>query len=318
MIPNPMNPKRIADPPVQSRHHKRPLYVCGERLEHPSGCTLGSCKSTSFRWQNYLGPLLAFSLTPSGSWVAYVGRDHPPPNKRGLRSLAGDCVVTPKGRSEVGFSSRFPMIAAVDEHTLVVADSLGRNQENVWLIDETGKVKAAFDGGDAKQQVLSAAQGIVVTYFDEGVYGGQELGHHGVNLFSQDGTHLRGFNKLGGDVFIDDCYCACLDDAGRFLFSPYMEFPLVRLDLETWEQQIWRLPKELHSSRAVAATSTTAYFWGSVWRDRESVLAFDLESGRISDVGSVTANRRLSLVTLRGGRFVAPWQDHYTIIDPRS
>jgi hypothetical protein len=226
--------------------------------------------------------------------------------------------MTSMGRTGVAFSCWSPIIAAADEQEIVVADAAGRSKENVWVIDETGKVRTVLDGGVCKNQLLSGAEGIVVTYFDEGIYRDPKLGAYGLNLFSWEGTHLRGFNQPDGNVFIDDCYCTCLDDAGRLLFSPYMKFPLVRLDLRTWEREVWTLPKELHHSRALAATNSTAYFWGSIWRDRSTILSFDLESGRVSDLGNMEADRRLSLVTLPGGRFVAPWQDHYTIIDPRS
>jgi hypothetical protein len=264
------------------------------------------------------GNLLGFSLTPSSSWVAYVGTDYPPPNTPGHRSLDEDWVVTANGRFEVAFPCHFPKIAAIDDDTIAIANSLGQSKENVWLIDGFGNVKTAFDGGDAKHQLLSTAKGLVVTYFDEGVFSRNQLSPSGVNFFSRDGTHVRGYNRVGGEVLIADCYCACIDDSGRLLFSSYMDFPLVRLNLETWEQEVWRLPEGLHSSQALAATSSTAFFWGNKWRNPSSIFAFDLESGRVSDLGSMVADRRLSIVTLTGGRFVAPWQDHYTIIDPRS
>jgi hypothetical protein len=190
----------------------------------------------------------------------------------------------------------------------------------VWLLDDAGKVLSAFDGGPAKQQVLAVSQGVLVTYFDEGALSSNVFSSEGLSLFSPDGSHLGGYgSRLGGSaVLIADCYCAGRDDVGRILFSPYTEFPLVRLNLETWDKRTWALPEELHSSQALTATSRSAFFWGSKWLNPSAIFSFDLDSGRVSDLGSVEADPRLSMVTLPDGRFVAPWQDRYFVIDLRG
>jgi len=211
------------------------------------------------------------------------------------------------------------MVTALDEDSIVIVDARQRpGLNNAWLVRD-GVVVASFSVGDAVAQVLSNRGHIATTYFDEGISSTRSrLSNEGVNAFSLSGEHVGGYvSKLAQfAVDIDDCYAACFDRQGRLLFCPYPEFPVVRIHLPSWRQEVWALPDVLHACQNIAATDTHAYFWNPGYERKDMIYAFDLESKEVTEVGKFPYLRSSQKSVAVDGRFINVEQRVVTIIDP--
>jgi hypothetical protein len=215
------------------------------------------------------------------------------------------------------FICHFPEIAALDEETIVVVNS--RGPDNAWVVRAPGLVVGHFPVGDGVEQVLATDAGIVVTYFDEGVFG-NDLGAEGVGLFSTEGAFLGGYRtRLGSSgVGIYDCYCACIDTQGRLLFFAYAAVPntLVRLDLGTWQQETWQLPAALHNPWSIAAANEKVFFWRMYGGEGREILAFDIPTGAVTADGTLDWDPSDPRpVGYPGGKFVVARQHSYDIVE---
>ena len=109
----------------------------------------------------------------------------------------------------------------------------------------------ALETGSA--DVLGSDQRIVVTYFDEGVYGDVSPSEQGLVAFDLDGSLGFEYQKFVLDsVDISDCYCAAWTADRRVVFSPYTGFPLVVLDIESRQQAVHLMPEVLHGASAIS------------------------------------------------------------------
>ena len=110
-------------------------------------------------------------------------------------SGAGSVVTRTSDDAAVSVSLdhvRFPAIGALPEGGFVITDtrlrvdpvSGARGSVSSWVFDGDGEVVAEGSLGDGIEHLLTTPGGAIwVGYFDEGVYGGGEIEHHGLVRF---------------------------------------------------------------------------------------------------------------------------------------
>jgi hypothetical protein len=244
------------------------------------------------------GELLDVDVSESGEWVG-VFRDG---ERLFLRTTAG------VGKAPGGI--RVPLVRWLDRDRVVLVDKRtekGRN--NAWIYE--GHRVIPFPAGDGIQDVLANGDTIVVTYFDEGVFSGIEPGHEGVALFDVRGRLRAGYRSTLGSraVEVDDCYAACWESESRLAFLPYRGFPLVSLDVRTFDQRVVQTPRAVHGASAMSFSPDGTLFFGA-YDDPRSILGWT-PGGEIASIGEHVGPLR----GLRGGRFVTRGTRGFTILE---
>lgn len=118
---------------------------------------------------------------------------------------------------------------------LLVEARVGKsNGANADVLGDNGRILSSFHAGDGIEHVQTTPAGeIWIGYFDEGVYGGGELGQSGLVCLSEKGEVLLKYwseiaepNALPG---IDDCYALNVSAEDEVWLDYYSNFPLVAL-----------------------------------------------------------------------------------------
>jgi hypothetical protein len=219
-------------------------------------------------------PLLDADADAGGEWVALSGTSE----SKAFRTGASADIEIPVAVSELSLHSpgrspapvhvgavRIPMVRRVSgELALIVEPNAAAGADNAWLVWRDGSVERSFHVGDAIGDVLIVGGKIVVTYFDEGVFSFTSFGPEGVMIFDLLGNPVFGYRTQFGDAAVDiaDVYGAGVIDERRIAFSPYTEFPLVVLDIESRTQVVRRLPELLHGARAISGAGDVVLIWG--------------------------------------------------------
>jgi hypothetical protein len=250
------------------------------------------------RW----GELLDVDVSPAGDWIAL------------FRTATGPVVRSAASSFPAPRSLSAPRVRWLDSDRCVVVDCNSRGEPNAWVSSREGTVLAAFYAGDAIQDILAGNGRIVATFFDEGVYG-RDPGPEGIVVYDDRGRFLGGYRSRLRDraVIIDDCYAACWDGPARVAFCPYGEpsFPLIRLDVETFEQEMQPTPDEVHGSSALSTLPHGAVFW-SPYRRRGEFLAWTFGSTEPRMVGSVPEG---AVRGLGAGRFLRHDAESFSLVD---
>ena len=157
---------------------------------------------------------------------------------------------------------RFPLLRRIDADTAVLVDSriVTSGRINAWVVRKSGETLAEFSVGDGVADVLPLANRIVVTYFDEGVYGMAGPNQEGLGVFSVGGAFQWGyqtrFRDTGG---IDDCYAACCASENEVAFIPYSHFRLVLLNVVDCAQVEYPIPDQVAGVGALTLSGSVAY-----------------------------------------------------------
>lgn len=209
-------------------------------------------------------------------------------------------------------SVRFPIVRCVRPGLALLVDARAEaGRPNAWLLTGRGDAVRAFHVGDGVADVLVCGPLLVVTYFDEGIFGGGALAGEGLAVFDQRGALRWGYRSrfAGSGPIIDDCYVACTDGRDRVWFSPYMAFPLVELRLSEGTQQVTRLPERLHGSHALT-TDGTGFWFHAPYAEPDAILRWSPASGAVTACRAHAGRLR----GLAGGRFLQVRPDGYEVI----
>lgn len=220
-------------------------------------------------------------------------------------------VVFPSGTIEVRQSFRFPIIRQVTSGSFLVADSRTRERgDNCFIYDLKGNVIRHFYVGDGIQDIEVLHDRIIVTYFDEGVFGANGPNNEGLVLFDFDGKILFKYNEKHGDQIISDCYCICKHGTNRVVFLPYTDFPLIELNLDTGDEKKYETPEELKGSNGLTTTVDSIIFH-SPYEDKRGIYKWrigDKTAEKVAEYGE-------GLRGLNNGRFIASGEKGFTILD---
>lgn len=138
----------------------------------------------------------------------------------------GSAYETPLSDVRAGF----PMFDALPDGGFVVADARSRrrdDQAQVQVFDGSGQRTRSFRVGHAVEHLLTDAEGhLWVGYFDEGVYGDDELSHPGLRRWSVGGEPLWAFTPVPGAADISDCYALTVSGTTAWACA-YPDFTLL-------------------------------------------------------------------------------------------
>ena len=190
------------------------------------------------------GPAVDLDVDAFGRWLAIC--------KRGRNLM----VATQGGEFEVPRRLDFPLVRWTGSGDVVVVDTrTNKGRANAFIFTPDGQEQAHFSVGDGVADVVAVGDRLVVTYFDEGIFGGVAPSEEGLCVFASDGRLEFGYQTGVRDpVDIADCYCVCPAGRHEVCFVPYTGFPVVRLNIQTRQQKVHDLPKHLAGVSPVAVS----------------------------------------------------------------
>jgi hypothetical protein len=220
-------------------------------------------------------------------------------------------VVSPFDRVEIHQSFKFPVIRQLNDNSFLIADSRTNGKaDNCFIYDLKGNVLKQFFSGDGIKDIEVLRDKIIVTYFDEGVYGTDGPNNEGLVLFDFDGNILSKYNEKHGDQIISDCYCICKHGANRVLFLPYNDFPLIELNLDTGDEKKYEIPEQLKGSNGLSSTADSIIFY-SPYEDKRGIYKWKTGDKTAERIGEYSEGLR----GLKNGRFISRGQKGFTILD---
>jgi hypothetical protein len=254
-----------------------------------------------FKIANLLKPLADIDITHLNSWV-------------GVTDFSDNEQSVYFGNNQVRLPEKvnFPIVRAIDDQTVLVANSRAWTQNNAWIISATGEVKSNFSAGDAIENIVIAKDFIVVGYFDEAACYGE-----GLTVFDFQGNELFGYKEAFGKeaVSIYDCYASALVEENQVVFCPYTEFPLVFFDIESKTQEVWETPVAVHGFSAITKFADKIYFHRTYNPEIDGydfgVYEWQIGSKEARKIGECQSHFTRGLPN---GRFLARTDSGYTII----
>jgi hypothetical protein len=220
-------------------------------------------------------------------------------------------VVVPFDRIEITQSFEFPIIRQLNDNLFLIADSRTSNQtDNCFIYDLKGNVHGQFFAGDGIEDIEILREKIIVTYFDEGVYGADGPNNEGLVIFDFKGEILLKYNEKHGDQVISDCYCICKHGTNRILFLPYTDFPLIELNIDTGEEIKYEIPDELKGSSGLTSTADSVIFH-SPYEDKRGLYKWKTGNEKVEKIGEYSEGLR----GLKNGKFMTKGEKGFTILD---
>lgn len=246
-------------------------------------------------------PLADLDVTPGGQVFAITEKGRGKEEKGQRIFVNGQALSVPA-------PIRHPILRALDETRLLVADSRTGESKNAWILRTTGEVDNIFRAGDAIMDIIPLQSWVAVTYFDQ-AYGSRD-GLDGIVLFEPTGAAAFRHNEVNRDEHeVVDCYCACRAGRDRLLFLGYPDFPVILLDAVTQQETFWPAPREIRGANAVTLAGEVAYFHGN-YEDRRGIYRWRLGDRKAERIGEHTGPLR----GLSGSRFLSKGTSGYTIV----
>lgn len=186
--------------------------------------------------------------------------------------------------------ARFPRIDALPDGGFVVADARSRKSEqHVQIFDVLGRESWAFRVGDAVEDLLADRAGrLWVGYFDEGVFGVDELSHPGLRCWSADGEPLWAYEAAEGASEIYDCYALNVTDDAVWTCA-YDDFALLEVRPG---RPVRQRANDVAGATALAVHQGRVTFFGGYGDERDRLVDAELRHGEVRPYAS--------------GRLVAP------------
>jgi hypothetical protein len=157
------------------------------------------------------GTLLGLGLGPLGTVIGIIGDGRSSKRRPTSRTVAA--LFVRDGRFErldlepVELGGRIRPQPLPDGGVLAIEARRLGDTPNAVVFRPGGRVDRRFVVGDGVEDALIDDSGQVwVSYFDEGVYGGDDLSHAGLNRFDLTGQRTWSFPTTGRHEPIDDCY----------------------------------------------------------------------------------------------------------------
>lgn len=220
-------------------------------------------------------------------------------------------VIFPFENTELSQKFSFPMIRQINQDSFLIANSrISTNEENCFIYDRKGKLIRKFLAGDAIQDIEVIRDKIVVTYFDEGVYGREGPNSEGLVIFDWNGNIVFQYNTKHGEQIISDCYCICKHGTNRVLLLPYTDFPLIELNLYTEEENRYEVPEILKGSTGLSSMEDEIFFH-SPYHDKRGIYQWRIGDKTTEKIGEYSEGLR----GLKNGRFLSKGQKGFTILD---
>ncbi|MGW6054626.1 hypothetical protein [Streptomyces sp. NPDC055189] len=170
--------------------------------------------------------------------------------------------------------ARFPRIDALPDGGFVVADARSRTSEqHVQVFDALGRESWAFRVGDAVEELLADRAGrLWVGYFDEGVFGDDELSHPGLRCWSAGGEPLWAYEAADGASQIYDCYALNVAEDAVWVCA-YGDFAVLEVRPDGSVRQ---RANDTAGATALAVHQGRVTFFGGYGEDRDRLVDAEL------------------------------------------
>ncbi|MFD0549143.1 hypothetical protein ACFQ0X_08125 [Streptomyces rectiviolaceus] len=175
--------------------------------------------------------------------------------------------------------ARFPRIDALPDGGFVVADARSRRSEqHVQIFDPLGRESWAFRVGDAVEDLLADQAGrLWVGYFDEGVFGDDELSHPGLRCWSAEGEPLWAYEAAEGASEIYDCYALNVAEDAVWVCA-YSDFALLEVRPGRAARQ---RANDLAGATALAVHEGRVTFLGGYGDERDRLVDAELRHEKV-------------------------------------
>jgi hypothetical protein len=219
-------------------------------------------------------------------------------------------IVTRDRSLIIDMDIRFPRIRFLDREMFLLADTRTIEDPNVYIFNYDGELLRSFLGGDGIEDIVIHNNKIIVTFFDEGVFGADGPNNNGLSVFSFNGDFEFGYNANAEGSFIASCYCICKQDTNKVLFYAYDFFNVIELDLDVFSWKELNTPAVVEYASAMTSIGNKIIFH-SCYREQNALLCWDREQEGVIRLGEYTADLR----GLDNGKFLAFGEKGFTIID---
>lgn len=157
---------------------------------------------------------------------------------------------------------------------LVRARTVDRSDLNAHVYSADGRHLSAFHTGDGVQDVQATKDGnIWVSFFDEGIFGDDEMGQEGVVCLDDCGQINFALASLPDVPSIADCYAMNVASKNEIWLCYYTDFPLVRIRDKSLHH-IWP-DMPVAGSSAFAVAKDRVLFAGG-YQERQSLFLVSL------------------------------------------
>ena len=233
-----------------------------------------------------------FDIDDKGNWLALTRTA-----ERLHLWSAGKPIGVERGISDaMQIDPALAMVRAMGPQALIVTHRIRRRGDiNAWIVSVAdGAILRSFSVGDGVNDALILSDFIVISYFDEGIYGDTRPAKEGIAIFDHSGAYLWGYqSEIDDAAMIDDCYAICPAGPNRIQFFSYSDFPLVELDVERRIQTKTAVPKWLHGCGAITSLGLTTFLRGpypskrAPQEARNGVFALNRMTGKTRPAGLV-------------------------------
>lgn len=220
-------------------------------------------------------------------------------------------VITNDHNLKIEIEIRFPIIRRLSNETFFIADSRTKKDNNGYIFNFNGQLLKSFLAGDGIEDIVIQREKIIITYFDEGVYGSEGPNSDGLSVFSFEGKQEFGVNSSAGDMVIADCYCICKHGTNRVLFYAYTDLKVFELNLDTFKIESFETPNDFSGASAITSNADKIIFHSS-YHDKRSFFSWDRNKNEIIKFGDYSPG----LTGMKNGKFLSVGEKGYTIIEP--
>ncbi len=134
-------------------------------------------------------------------------------------------VIFPFQRLKIIQPFKFPIVRQFSKNSFLIADArTTKETDNGFIYDLKGNLLRQFYAGDGIQDVEIVNGKIIITYFDEGVFGTDGPNNEGLVIFNDTGKPLFNFNSNYPEQQIVDCYCICKHELTGCFFCHTLNF----------------------------------------------------------------------------------------------
>lgn len=204
---------------------------------------------------------------------------------------------------------RFPKLRRLNKDLFFIADSRTSEGQNGHICTFDGQIERSFSAGDGIEDILIHHNKIIITYFDEGVYGDDGPNQDGLAVFSIDGKYEFGVNSSKGFTIVD-CYAICKHSVNSVLFYAYGELAVYELNLNTNAIEVFETPTDFAGASAISILLDKVYLHSS-YKEKRSFFEWDRNKQTVRKFGDYHPE----LKGLPNGKFLSFGEKGYTIID---
>lgn len=220
-------------------------------------------------------------------------------------------VITNDHNLKIEIDLLYPIIRRLNKETFFIADSRAEKYNNGYIFNFTGQLVKSFLAGDGIEDIVVHSDKIVITYFDEGVFGSDGPNVDGLAVFDFEGQQEFGINSSGGDIVIVDCYCICKHGPKKVLFYAYTGLKLFELNLDTFKIKSFEIPNDFSETSAISSTGDKIIFHSN-YQGKRSFFSWDRNKKEIIKFCDYSP----LLKGIENGKFLIYGDSGYTIVNP--